>query len=177
MMSNGSINDKLERVRKPRVHIKYEVETEGGVVEKELPFTVGVMGDFSGNSPTKEKKSLKERKFINTDRDNFNNIMDRMAPGLSMRVENTLKKDNSELVVNLAFNKIEDFEPTQVVNQIPVLKELMESRNKLRDLLTKSDRSDELEAILEKTLQDQDALIFLAKELGVTASQEPKQGE
>lgn len=171
-MATGSINDKLERVRKPRVHIKYEVETEGGVVEKELPFTVGVMGDFSGNSPTKEKKSLKERKFINTDRDNFNNVMDRMAPGLSMRIENTLKNDDSEMAVNLAFNKIEDFEPAQVVNQIPALKELMDTRNKLRDLLTKSDRSDKLEDILEKTLQDQDALIALAKELGINENQD-----
>ena len=70
----ASINDKLERVRKPRVHIKYEVETEGGVVQKELPFVVGVMGDFSGH-PTEALKPLKERKFINIDRDNWSTTL------------------------------------------------------------------------------------------------------
>lgn len=160
------INDKLEKVRKPRVHIKYDVETEGGIVEKELPFVAGVLGDFSGDS-TQPQKSLKERKFIQIDRDNFDDVMKRMAPGANLRVKNTLADDGTEMTVNLKFNKLEDFEPTQVVEQIPALKELMDMRNKLRDLLTKSDRSDSLEAILEKTLQDDDALKSLAKELGI----------
>lgn len=163
----ASINDKLERVRKSRVHIKYEVETEEGVVEKELPFVVGVMGDFSGNNPSHEKKSLKERKFTAVDRDNFNHVMERMAPGVTLRVDNTLNDEGSELAVNLQFNKIEDFEPTQIAEQVPALKQLLDVRNKLRDLLTKSDRSDALEAILEKTLQDKAALKELAIELGL----------
>lgn len=162
----ASIHDKLERVRKPRVHIKYEVETEGAVVQKELPFVVGVMGDFSGQ-PSEPLKPLKERKFIKIDRDNFNEVMARMTPGLNLRVENTLKDDGSEMNVNLQFNSLEDFEPGQVVNQVPALKELMDARNKLRDLLSKSDRSDELEKILEKALQDPTALQSLAKDLGL----------
>lgn len=162
----ASIHDKLERVRKPRVHIKYEVETEGAVVQKELPFVVGVMGDFSGQ-PSEPLKPLKERKFIKIDRDNFNEVMARMTPGLNLRVENTLKDDGSEMNVNLQFNSMEDFEPGQVVNQVPALKELMDARNKLRDLLSKSDRSDELEKILEKALQDPTALQSLAKDLGL----------
>jgi len=162
----ASINDKLERVRKPRVHIKYEVETEGGVVQKELPFVVGVIGDFSGQT-VGEKKSLKDRKFITIDRDNFNEVMHRMTPVLNTRVENALQNDGSEIAINLKFDKLEDFEPAQLVEQVPVLKELMETRNLLRDLLTKSDRSDELESILEKTLQDSDALQHLAGELGL----------
>ena len=84
-----SIHEKLKRVRKPRVHITYEVETEGAVVEKELPFVVGVLGDFSGN-PTEPLKAMKDRKFIQIDRDNINDVMKRMTPGLNMRVENTL---------------------------------------------------------------------------------------
>ena len=103
--------------------------------------------------------------------------MERMAPGISIRVENTLENNDSELAVNLAFNKIEDFEPAQIVNQVPALKELMDTRNKLRDLLTKSDRSDELEAILEKTLQNSEALISLANELGVATEQTSTEGE
>ena len=106
----SSIHDKLDRVRKPRVHITYQVETEGAVVEKELPFVVGVVGDFSGN-PTAPLKPLKDRKFIQIDRDNFNDIMARMTPGVNLKVENTLAGDGSEMAVNLKFKSIEDFEP------------------------------------------------------------------
>lgn len=162
-----SINDKLERIRKPRVHIKYEVETENGTIEKELPFVVGVMGDFSGNNSSQEKKPLKERKFTAIDRDNFDQVMQRMSPGLSIRTENKLLNDGSEMAVNLQFNKLDDFEPSQLVEQIPALQELMVVRNKLRDLLTKSDRSDVLEAILERTLQDNNSLMALATELRI----------
>ena len=88
---SSSIHDKLDRVRKPRVHITYQVETEGAVVEKELPFVVGVLGDFSGN-PTQPLKPLKDRKFVQIDRDNFSDVMGRMTPGLNIKVENTLAK-------------------------------------------------------------------------------------
>ena len=108
-MGSESVQDKLERVRKPRVHITYQVETEGAMVEKELPFVVGVLGDFSGNSPTEPLKPLKDRKFIQIDRDNFNDIMARMTPGLNLRVENTLKGDGSEMGVQLRFDAIEEF--------------------------------------------------------------------
>src|SRR5207253_9485901 len=101
-MPAESIHDKLSRVRKPRVHITYQVETEGAVVEKELPFVVGVLGDFSGN-PTQPLKPLKDRKFIQIDRDNFNDVMARMTPGLKIKVENTLKGDGSEMPVDLKF--------------------------------------------------------------------------
>ena len=141
-MSSASIHDKLSRVRKPRVHITYKVETEGAVVEKELPFVVGVLGDFSGK-PTQPLKPMKDRKFIQIDRDNFNEVLARMTPGLNLRVENTLKGDGSELAVQLKFCSIEDFEPGNVVNQVEPLRKLLETRNKLRDILTKVDRSDE----------------------------------
>src|SRR5437588_3984893 len=112
-----SIHDKLERVRKPRVHITYTVETEGAEVEKELPFVVGVLGDFSGN-PTAPLKPLKDRKFVQIDRDNFNDIMARMTPGLNIKVENTLKGDGSEMGVQLKFESLQDFEPGNVVKQV-----------------------------------------------------------
>jgi len=162
----ASIHEKLERVRKPRVHIKYEVETENGVIQKELPFVVGVMGDFSAH-PSKPLKPLKERKFVKIDRDNFNQVMTHMTPGLNLQVKNTLKADDSEMSVNLQFNCLEDFEPSRIVEQIPALKQLMDARNKLRELLTKSDCSEELEKILETALQDQNTLENLAKDLGI----------
>lgn len=152
-MSSGSVHDKLNRVRKPRVHITYQVETEGAKVQKELPFVVGVLGDFSGK-PTQPLKPLKDRKFVQIDRDNINEVMARMTPGLSFRVENTLKGDGSELSVDLKFNSMEDFEPSRIVEQVEPLKKLLETRDKLRDLLTKVDRSDELEGLLEKILKE-----------------------
>src|SRR3954449_5394283 len=120
-----SIHDKLSRVRKPRVHITYQVETEGAVVEKELPFVVGVLGDFSGN-PTQPLKPLKDRKFIQIDRDNFNDVMSRMTPGLNLKVENTLAGDGSQMAVQLKFNSMEDFEPGKVVQQVEPLRQLQE---------------------------------------------------
>src|SRR5205823_5944395 len=114
---SASIHDKLSRVRKPRVHITYEVETEGAQVIKELPFVMGVLGDFSGD-PTTPLRPLSERKFIQIDRDNFDDVMARVAPGLRMRVENTLAGDGSEFGVELKFNRIDDFEPGRVVEQV-----------------------------------------------------------
>lgn len=167
----SSINNKLERVRKPRVHIKYDIETEGGTIEKELPFVVGVMGDYSG-TPTEPLKPLKERKFTNIDRDNFNDVMQRQNPGVKLRVDNKLdnsEESKSELNVELKFNTLEDFEPESIVNQVPELSKLKEARDKLRDLLSKSDRSDQLEAILEATLKDPKKLSDLADELGLVS--------
>jgi type VI secretion system protein ImpB len=164
MAGSASIHDKLERVRKPRVHITYQVETEGAEVEKELPFIVGILGDFSGN-PTAPLKPLKDRKFIQIDRDNFNDIMARMTPGASFKVESTLKGDGSEMAVQLEFNSIEDFEPARVVQQVEPLRKLLATRDKLRDLLTKVDRSEDLEGLLEQVLQSTEDLKQLSSDL------------
>lgn len=166
-MSSGSIHDKLSRVRKPRVHITYEVETEGAKVVKELPFVMGVLGDFSGK-PTAPLKPLKDRKFIQIDRDNFDDVMRRMTPGLQYRVENTLDDKGGELSLDLKFESLDDFSPGRVVQQVEPLKKLLETRDKLRDLLTKVDRSDELEGLLEKVLQNKEDIEKLSGELGTT---------
>jgi type VI secretion system protein ImpB len=162
---SASIHDKLKRVRKPRVHITYEVETEGAEVLRELPFIVGIMGDFSGD-PTAPLRPLADRKFIQIDRDNFNEVMARMTPGLNLKVENTLKGDGSEMAVQLKFNSLEDFEPAAVVQQVEPLRQLQETRERLRDLLTKVDRSEDLEAVLERVLKNTDELKKLQGDLG-----------
>jgi len=174
-MGSASIHGKLARVRTPRVHITYEVETEGAQVLKELPFVVGVLGDFSGH-PTQPLRPLKDRKFIQIDRDNFNDIMKRMTPGLNMRVENTLADDGSEMAVQLKFESLEDFEPGRIVKQVEPLRKLLETRDKLRDLLSKVDRSEDLENILERVLQNSEQLKTLSTDLGVNApgGEEPK---
>jgi type VI secretion system protein ImpB len=163
---SASVHDKLNRVRKPRVHISYEVETEGAEVLRELPFVMGVMGDFSGD-PTAPLRPLADRKFTQIDRDNFNEVMASMTPGLKMKVENTLTGDGSQMAVDLKFNAIEDFEPARVAAQVPALKALLETRAKLRDLMSKVDRSEELEGLLEQVLKNETDLKSLGSQLGL----------
>jgi type VI secretion system protein ImpB len=141
------------------------VETEGAVVEKELPFVVGVVGDFSGN-PTEKLKPLKDRKFIEVDRDNFSDVMKRLTPGLNLRVENTLEGDGSEAAVQLKFESMDDFEPANVAKQYDPLKKLLDTRDKLRDLLTKVDLSEDLENVLEQVLQNTEEMKKLQADLG-----------
>ncbi len=163
---SASVHDKLNRVRKPRVHISYEVETEGAQIQRELPFVVGVMGDFSGD-PTQPLRPLTERKFVQIDRDNFDDVMARMAPGLKLKVDNTLAGDGSQMAVDLKFNKMEDFDPARVAAQVPALQALIDTRNKLRDLMSKVDRSEELENLLEQVLKSEAELKSLSGQLGL----------
>jgi len=164
-----SHQQRIERFRKPRVHIKYEVETGGAQIKVDLPFVVGVMGDFSGD-PRGDLKPLDKRNFTQIDRNNFDEVMRKMKPGLDLRVENTMGDGNSELAVQLAFESMDDFDPTNVAKQIPALNSLLETRGKLRDLITKIDRSPELEDLLTKVLQNQDDLNKLSAELGGAAA-------
>lgn len=168
-----SVHDKLKRVRKPRVHITYDVETEGAQVVKELPFVVGVMGDFSGDSDV-AKKSLKERKFIDLKKDKFDQVMARIEPGVKMKVENTLEKNGKEFAVDLKFRSMDDFEPERIVEQVEPLRRLMETRNRLRDLMAKADNSEQLEGLLEQILADQEKLSQLQEQLGAN---DPKPSE
>ena len=160
-----SVHDKLKRVRKPRVHITYDVETEGAQELKELPFVVGVLGDFSGDSAV-AKKALKERKFVDLKKDKFDQVMARIEPGVKMKVENTIEKNGKEFEVNLKFRSMEDFEPEKLVQQIDPLRKLVETRNALRDLAAKADSSEELDSLLEKILKDEGSLAALGAEMG-----------
>jgi type VI secretion system protein ImpB len=162
----GSVHDKLKRVRKPRVHITYDVETEGAQEVKELPFVVGVLGDFSGDSEV-PKRSMKDRKFVDLKKDKFDQVMARIEPAVKMKVENTLEKNGKEFEVNLKFRSMEDFEPERIVEQIEPLRKLMETRSQLRDLMAKADGSEKLEGLLEQILQDDGTLKSLGSQLGV----------
>lgn len=160
-----SVHDKLKRVRKPRVHITYDVETEGAQEVRELPFVVGVMGDFSGDSAI-AKKSLKDRKFIDLKKDKFDQVMSKIEPGVKMKVENTLEKNGKDFEVNLKFRSMDDFEPEKIVEQVEPLRRLMETRNRLRDLMAKADGSEQLEGLLEQILQDSAKIANLREQLG-----------
>jgi type VI secretion system protein ImpB len=163
---SASIHQKLNRVRKPRVHITYEVETEGAEIQRELPFVVGVLGDFSGD-PTSPLRPLTDRKFIQIDRDNFNDVMAGMNPGLKLKVDNKLSEEGGQMGVELSFKSMDDFEPARVAQQVPALRALMETRAKLRDLMSKADRSEELEGLLEQVLKNENELKSLQEQLGL----------
>jgi type VI secretion system protein ImpB len=151
-------------VRRPRVQITYDVETGGAMQKVELPFVVGVLADLSGK-PKEALKPLKDRKVVQVDRDNFNDVMANMAPGLKLKVDNKLADDGTQMAVDLKFNSMDDFEPARVVAQVPALAALLETREKLRDLMSKADRSQELETLLEQVLRSQDDLKSLSGEL------------
>lgn len=158
-----STQHKLDRVRSPRVHITYDVEIGGAIQMKELPMVVGVMADLVGQRDDMPK--LKERKFTEIDRDNFNEVLGKLSPTLKYRVPNQIAKDGGQLTVDLKFNNIDDFHPTALAKQVPQLKQLLEMRQRLIDLITKLDGNDELQAVLQKLLQDPAQLQAVRKAL------------
>lgn len=147
-----STQHKLSRVRAPRVQITYDVETGGETETKELPLVVGIMSDLSGKSE-KGKLKLKERKFVEIDRDNVNDIMASLEPRIEISVDNKLTDDDTKINLDLKFNKMEDFNPVNVVKNVPALKDLFDARNHLLDLCGKLDGNDKLEEMLEDIVQ------------------------
>jgi len=150
------------------VQITYDVETNGAMQKVELPLVVGVMADLSGQ-PKSPLAPLKDRKFVNIDRDNFNSVLSKTAPRLAMRVANKLTDENTQLNVELNFKNMDDFDPTKVAEQIGPLKEIIEMRQKLNQLLSKMEGNDKLQELLEQVLNNTEAQQKLAQELGVSA--------
>jgi type VI secretion system protein ImpB len=164
-----SMQHKLDRVRRPRVQITYDVETNGAMRKTELPFVVGVMADLSGQ-PKEALRPMKERKFVNIDRDNFNDVMTKSAPRLALKVDNKLTGEGeSKLAAELNFKSIDDFEPANVANQIAPLKELLDMRTRLTQLMSKMEGNDKLEALLSDVLGNTEKAMALAKEMGIEA--------
>ena len=153
-MARESIFKKKARVRPPRVHITYEVETLNGIELKELPFVCGVLADLSGH-PKDQLPKMKERKFQTVDRDNFDDVMAAIAPRLAIKVDNRLKDDGSKLSLELGFKQMDDFRPEQVAQQIDPMRQLLEVRGKLKDLLSRTEGNDRLEEMLEQIIGDQ----------------------
>ncbi len=171
MPSKESLQHKLDRVRPPRVQITYDVEVGGAIELKELPFVVGVMGDFVGK-PEEPLPALKNRKFVEIDPDNFNQVLSGMKPRLAYSIENKLQDDGSKLGIDLKFNSIEDFEPDQIVQQVEPLRKLVEARQKLSDLRSKMDGNEKLENLLEGIISDVDKQKELSVALGIDAGKE-----
>lgn len=152
-----STQHKLDRVRPPRVQITYDVEVGDATQKKELPFIVGVLADLAGQ-PAAALPKVKDRKFVEIDRDNFNDVLASIGPRAAFRVDNKLASDGSKINVELKFSHIDDFNPTNVVKQIEPLRKLLEARQRLTDLLGKLDGNDKLDELLQEVVSNSDGL-------------------
>jgi type VI secretion system protein ImpB len=172
---SGSTQKKLERVRPPRINISYEVETGGAVEMKELPFLMGVMGDFTGHA-TEPLPKLKDRKFVEVNPDNFDDVLASMKPHLGFTVENKLSEDPNvaKLGVDLHFRSMDDFSPDAVAKQVKPLRELLELRTELANLRASLQTNEKLDEVLQETLGDADKMSKLKAELGLDG--EPSNG-
>ena len=162
-----STQHKLDRVRPPRVQITYDVEIGDAIQMKELPFVVGVLADLAGQQDALPK--LKERKFTQIDRDNFKQVLGNIDPRVKYKVPNRLKNDGSQLPIDLTFHHLDDFHPTAIVKSVQPLRELLEMRQRLVDLLTKIDGNEDLQVALQKLLADKEKL-SAARALAANAS-------
>ncbi|MDT8272875.1 MAG: type VI secretion system contractile sheath small subunit [Desulfomonilia bacterium] len=174
MAKKESLQHTLDRVRAPRVQITYDVEIGDAIETKEIPFVVGVLGDFSGN-PDQPLPKLKDRKFVEIDRDNFNKVLEGMKPRLAYRVDNKLTDDDTKLAVELRFRSLDDFHPERVAQQVEPVRKLVETRKKLSDLLGKLDGNDKLEELLQDVISSTESIEKLVKETGVEQTKEKKE--
>ncbi|WP_058834880.1 type VI secretion system contractile sheath small subunit [Luteimonas abyssi] len=168
MSKKDSVQKRLQKIRPPRVQLTYDVEKGDAIEQKELPFVVGVMGDFSGN-PEQPLPRLKDRKFVNVDLDNFDEVMEGMAPRAVYRVPNKITDKGGEFGVEMTFKSIDDFRPEAVVQQVEPLRKLLESRSKLADLRNKLAGNEKLEDILTDVLNNTEQLAKLG------SSEEPQE--
>jgi type VI secretion system protein ImpB len=159
-----SVHRKLERVRPPRVHITYDVEVGDAIQMKELPFVMGVLGDFTGQ-PADPLPRLKDRKFVEITPDNFDDVLKSMKPRVTLQVENKLSSDAGKLGMELTFESLDDFSPDRVAQQVEPLRRLLELRQQLADLRGSLQGNDKLEEILQATVTDQEQLNRLKAEL------------
>ena len=163
MAKRESVQKKLQRIRPPRVQLTYDVEIGDGKEAKELPFVVGVVGDFSAASEL-EKTKLKDKKFINVDLDNIDEVMESLAPRAAFQVNNTLTEEGGRMSVELIFKSMKDFRPEQVAQQVGHLRKLVEARERLTDLRNKISNSEKLEDLLDEVLKSTDQIRKLSAE-------------
>lgn len=159
-----SLQKWVGRNRPPRVQITYDVEIGGAVEKKELPLVVGLLADLSGQ-PLVAPPKMKMRRLIDIDRDNFNEVMAKIAPRLDLSVPDTYKGEGN-LKIELNFTEFDQFHPEAIVKQVPRLAKLLEVRQQMRDLLGKLDGNDELDTLLDNIVQNTEELKALQSEGG-----------
>ena len=171
MAKKESLQHKIDRVRAPRVQITYDVEIGDAIEMKEIPFVVGVLADLSGK-PDEPLPKLKDRKFVEIDRDNFDNVLAAMKPRLAFKVDNKLVDDDSKIAVELRMKSLDDFHPEHIAQQVDPIRKLVDTRKRLSELLNKLDGNDRLDELLQEVISSTDSLQRLGKEAGVTESSE-----
>jgi len=160
-----STQHKLDRIRPPRVQITYDVEIGDAIQMKELPFVVAIMSDLSGK-PLDPLPKVKERKFVEIDRDNFNEVLASIKPRLTYQVENRLTNDGSKLNMELFFSHMDDFDPVNIIKQVNPLRKLFEARQRLNDLLGKLDGNDDLDRLLQDIVANSDGMNEIKAQTG-----------
>jgi len=163
---SDSTQHKLGRVRPPRVQITYDVEIGDATQKKELPFVAGLMADLSGD-PLEALPRVKDRKFVEVDRDNFDQVLSASKPRIEFNVENTLT-GTGKMNIELNFNSMEDFTPTKIINQVEPLRKLLEARVRLKDLTSKLDGNDDLDSLLQQVINNTEDQTTLKDALGGT---------
>jgi type VI secretion system protein ImpB len=150
----------IARNRAPRVQIEYDVELYGAEKKVQLPFIMGVMSDLSGK-PTEPLPPVAERKFLEIDVDNFDSRMKSMKPRVAFQVPNLLTGEGN-LAVDITFENMDDFSPAAVASRVDGLKQLLEARQQLANLVTYMDGKTGAEELLAKVIKDEALLKSLA---------------
>lgn len=170
MPKSESTQKQLQKIRPPRVQMSYDVEIGGAIEVKELPFVMGVIGDFGGASEAGPKR-LKERSFVGIERDNFDDVINAIEPRVTLRVADKLSGQPGQFAIELTFRAMADFRPEAVVLQVAPLRRLLEARNRLADLRNKLAGNDALEEILTEVLNNSEKVATLGQEQGQAQGQ------
>ena len=150
----------IARNRAPRVQIEYDVELYGAEKKIQLPFVMGVLSDLSGK-PSEPLPPVAERKFLDVDVDNFDARMKAMKPRVAFQVPNTLTGEGN-LAVDITFESMDDFSPAEVARKVDGLRQLLEARRQLADLITYMDGKTGAEELIAKVIKDEALLKSLS---------------
>jgi type VI secretion system protein ImpB len=150
----------IARNRAPRVQIEYDLETNGAMEKKSIPFVMGVLADLSGKS-AEELPEIEQRKALEIDMDNFDSRLKAMKPRVTFAVPNTLT-GQGQLAVDVTFESMDDFSPAAIAKKIEPLAKLLEARTQLSNLVTYMDGKAGAEKLITKALQDPALLQSLA---------------
>jgi len=161
-----SSQQRVGRIRPPRVQITYDVEDGGGTSTRELPLVAGIVGDLSGDG--NDPVDYAERDFVEVEQGGVEKLMKRIGPTLKFSVADKLSaEDGAEIGVELNFESMDDFSPMGVAAQVPQTAKLLEARRWLADLYGKIESNEKLDVILSEVLSDDEKQAQLRAELGI----------
>ena len=163
-MAADSSQNRVGRVRPPRVQITYDVEDGDGMTQRELPMVVGVVSNLSGDG--EDSTEYKDREFVEVDPGGLNGLMNRLNPKLNLDAKDMISgSEDAEVRMEFNFRTMDDFSPMGVASQLPQTAKLLEARRKLADLNSKLEANDKLEGILGDVLASEDKRAELRKQL------------